>query len=95
MALSLLLLVLRVRLGSYYTTLMTAAHLLGGTLLAPPRPEGPYVPTLNVIQGVAAPVVSALKRGESVTASLDIVTGKQSPGHANAVMRLRSTVSSM
>ncbi|USP72803.1 uncharacterized protein yc1106_00077 [Curvularia clavata] len=43
-----------------------------GTLLAPPRPEGPYVPTLNVIRNVSTPIVAALKRGENITASFDI-----------------------
>lgn len=47
-----------------------------GTLLAPPRPEGPYVPTLNIIQNVSMPIVAALKRGENISASFDISAGK-------------------
>lgn len=58
--------------------------------MAPPRPEGPYVPTLNVIQGVAAPVVSALKRGESVTASLDIVTDIRKTTPSNLLATTKS-----
>ena len=47
-----------------------------GTLLPPPRPQGPYVPTLNIIKSVSDPIVAALKRGENITASFDILTCK-------------------
>lgn len=47
---------------------------LEGTLGAPPRPEGPYVPTLGITQELGRSLVSQLNNGTSITASVNVQT---------------------
>jgi hypothetical protein len=47
-----------------------------GTLGVPPRPEGAYVPTLNVVRELGLSYVSAINSGATVTATIDVFTGE-------------------
>ncbi|XP_014558842.1 hypothetical protein COCVIDRAFT_93536 [Bipolaris victoriae FI3] len=61
-----------------------------GTLLAPPRPEGPYVPTLNIIKNVSTPIVAALKRGEKIYASFDVYSDIRNITSSNLIATTKS-----
>ncbi|KAF5854282.1 hypothetical protein GGP41_007039 [Bipolaris sorokiniana] len=61
-----------------------------GTLLAPPRPEGPYVPTLNIIKNVSTSIVAALKRGEKISASFDVYSDIRNITSSNLIATTKS-----
>ena len=45
---------------------------LGGTLGAPPRPEGPYVPTAGITLAKGTALLDAIKAGTKVVADVNI-----------------------
>jgi Zn-dependent M28 family amino/carboxypeptidase len=45
-----------------------------GTLVAPPRPEGDYVPTISVVQELGASYVSAIAGGANIIVTIDVTT---------------------
>ncbi|EUC46980.1 hypothetical protein COCMIDRAFT_35417 [Bipolaris oryzae ATCC 44560] len=61
-----------------------------GTLLAPPRPEGPYVPTLNIIKNVSTPIVAALKCGKKISASFDVYSDIRNITSSNLIATTKS-----
>lgn len=47
---------------------------VNGTLGTPPRPEGPYVPTVGISQELGTELVASITGGASVSASLSVLT---------------------
>ena len=47
---------------------------LQGTLGAPPRPEGDYVPSISLSQDLGAGYVTAITGGANITATIDVTT---------------------
>jgi Zn-dependent M28 family amino/carboxypeptidase len=47
---------------------------LAGTLGAPPRPEGDYVPSISLSQELGASYVSAVAGGANISATIDVTT---------------------
>lgn len=47
---------------------------LAGTLGAPPRPEGPYVPTAGITLAQGTALLAAINGGTAVTADVNIVS---------------------
>lgn len=48
---------------------------LAGTLGAPPRPEGGYVPSISISQELGTGYVEAIAGGAIVAATIDVETG--------------------
>jgi Zn-dependent M28 family amino/carboxypeptidase len=45
-----------------------------GTLGIPPRPEGNYIPTINIVQELGTGWVAAIAAGKNVSASIEVMT---------------------
>ncbi|KAH8726077.1 hypothetical protein GQ44DRAFT_680289 [Phaeosphaeriaceae sp. PMI808] len=56
-----------------------------GTLGTPPRPEGAYVPTLNIVQELANSYVASIKNGKTVSATIDITTDIRNISTTNVI----------
>ncbi|KAF2002514.1 putative leucine aminopeptidase 2 [Amniculicola lignicola CBS 123094] len=57
-----------------------------GTLVAPPRPEGPYVPTIGILQARGLGFAAAIGGGDTVTANINVYSSVIDTSYTNNVI---------
>jgi Zn-dependent M28 family amino/carboxypeptidase len=63
---------------------------LQGTLGAPPRPEGDYVPSISISQELGVSYVSAISGGANVSATIDVTTDIRNVSTYNVIATTNS-----